>query len=818
MKIKVKNFRCYLEKEFDFGEDGLLLLSGHSGCGKSSILMAIMFALYGTGNKLITFGKTSLRVEMEFGDLQIIRTKKPNRLVVVNKKTGVELEDEAGQGVINDTFGTAFDCTSYVQQNANNSFIMMSPLDKLAFLEKFAFHGINLAQLKGRCQSIIKKRNEELISTTSQLELSTSHFKTLKRPERVNFPIKTTNKENSIKNESIRLKNTRVLIKRAEKKIDMLGEELTNTKIFSSKQSMMKETILKIQEKIRENETEKNTIQYEGDEKLQNYETELKYLLMRRELSILEEKYSDNIGRFEIMKENEIQSIREKIKCIKNSLWKEYTCVEVDTSIIEYKQLLSDVERLEILHQNKDRYQVNEEKIAENKKLLEKEREKLCENKDKLSRLRLQQELYECPSCHVSLKFQEDELQICNEHIVHDEIEIDEVKKHITIGTKSINRLEYIIPEEETKFKRYLEAIDEIKKITEQYEDEIPSKDELESSIEYLKEYKRVQNELEKRCKKLEDNIKDKVFSSSLEIFKKQISVQKDQIKMLENNLKESKCTLNIEENDLRHIIQVQKQNKEKVITYEKYLKELSSDLKKYLEQLHEIEHDYKSKYSCMRSIDSIESELAVKIKELEELKINCEKHEENMRKIDMYNKYKEDLSRYIEWEVKVQNLTELEEKHRKQYAASTLLKDKILEAESIAILNIINSINVHAQEYLDIFFPNDPIVVRLLPFKQTKKMTCKPQINLEIDYKGMEADISMLSGGELARVVLAYTLALAEIFNSPLLMLDESTASLDQDMTSIVMDGIRKNFGNKLTIVIAHQVISGEFDRQINL
>jgi ABC-type multidrug transport system fused ATPase/permease subunit len=75
-----------------------------------------------------------------------------------------------------------------------------------------------------------------------------------------------------------------------------------------------------------------------------------------------------------------------------------------------------------------------------------------------------------------------------------------------------------------------------------------------------------------------------------------------------------------------------------------------------------------------------------------------------------------------------------------------------------------------------------------------------------------------MLSGGELARVVLAYTLALAEIFNSPMIMLDECTASLDQDMTSIVMDGIRKNFGNKLTVIIAHQVISGDFDRQISL
>jgi len=104
-----------------------------------------------------------------------------------------------------------------------------------------------------------------------------------------------------------------------------------------------------------------------------------------------------------------------------------------------------------------------------------------------------------------------------------------------------------------------------------------------------------------------------------------------------------------------------------------------------------------------------------------------------------------------------------------------------------------------------------------LKPFKTDKKGT-KPCINLEIEYKGMECDLTMLSGGELSRVVLAYTLALAEIFNTPLLLLDECTASLDQDMTGIVFDGIRENFNGKLTLIIAHQVISGTFDKVVLL
>jgi DNA repair exonuclease SbcCD ATPase subunit len=282
--------------------------------------------------------------------------------------------------------------------------------------------------------------------------------------------------------------------------------------------------------------------------------------------------------------------------------------------------------------------------------------------------------------------------------------------------------------------------------------------------------------------------------------------------------LKQEDVPKEIDEEELRHIIQIQRQNKEKLSSYEKQTKNLSRELKTVKEALEEIQQQFKGKYSETRQADIIEKDIAEKTAEIHQLKLKADLHEKNVAKIDEYKKYKEELARYTEWTKKVQDLSESEEKARKRYSAATILKDKILEAESLAILNVINSINIHAQEYLDLFFPADPIVVRLLPFKTTKKKTSKPQINLEIDYKGMEADVSMLSGGELARVVLAYTLALAEIFNSPMIMLDECTASLDQDMTSIVMDGIRKNFGNKLTVIIAHQVISGDFDRQISL
>ena len=81
-----------------------------------------------------------------------------------------------------------------------------------------------------------------------------------------------------------------------------------------------------------------------------------------------------------------------------------------------------------------------------------------------------------------------------------------------------------------------------------------------------------------------------------------------------------------------------------------------------------------------------------------------------------------------------------------------------------------------------------------------------------------MECNLNMLSGGELARVVLAYTLALAEMFNTPLILLDECTASLDQEMTRVVFDSIKDHFNGKLALIIAHQVVSGVFDKVLIL
>ena len=79
MKIICRNFRCHEDATFEFPDTGLVLLSGDSGAGKSSVLAAFVYALYGKLpgkiRKPYTHGKKDCCVTVEYLGMTIVRTK-----------------------------------------------------------------------------------------------------------------------------------------------------------------------------------------------------------------------------------------------------------------------------------------------------------------------------------------------------------------------------------------------------------------------------------------------------------------------------------------------------------------------------------------------------------------------------------------------------------------------------------------------------------------------------------------------------------------------------------------------------------------------
>jgi ABC-type transport system involved in cytochrome bd biosynthesis fused ATPase/permease subunit len=144
-------------------------------------------------------------------------------------------------------------------------------------------------------------------------------------------------------------------------------------------------------------------------------------------------------------------------------------------------------------------------------------------------------------------------------------------------------------------------------------------------------------------------------------------------------------------------------------------------------------------------------------------------------------------------------------------------MKHLILDAESQAIMYVIDTINTDVQLYLDAFFPEEPMIAEVVSYKETKKSKV-PSINIIVKYKALDNCISMLSGGERDRLVLAYVLALTELNYSPFILLDECVSSLDQDSASIIFQFLKSHCNDKLVILVAHQMIQGVFDMIIDL
>jgi len=818
MKLRLKNFRCYKDKTFDFGENGLNLISSPSGAGKSSILIGIYFALYGTGQKVTNHGETTCSVEFTFRDLFITRSKKPNRLVVhYNDK---KYEDDAGQSIINLKFGISFNVIGYIAQNALNSFIVMSPTEKLEFLEKFAFDDIDLPNLKNKCKTLIQKRNEEFFKKMAIVQSIEQVLNELEEPIKVDFPIKSKNIPQTIKNEEIRLKNCEKMIKKYNYDIEKIKNELNNVKVLNAFLKNKDDNFENICSKLDLLSISEEEIVFVGNEVLNRLKKKLTQILSLKELTILRKQLEDSLKQLSLMKDKEISEYQTQIKNKEDILWNEYTKEDCIAFINDLKDTKKDSEKISFLMKQKKKV-ISSDDIIKNEEDIKMKKDILNEKKELLDIIQKKNKTYHCPSCSSSLIFENNKLCVektINLNVVNDEdiderelsIEIKKIKNEIENDEKKLlNEKSYI--ENNIKIEK------EIEDLQSAYEEEL-NYESISDDLEQMQNYYKTQIVIENDLKKLTTNLNQEKFSSSYSMFENKIERLKKNIIELEStedNIEEEYDEY--DEEELRNLIYTEKNKQtelekinEKKIAYEK-------EKEKERNEHDNLKKQHIEKYKSINSEEELMKLISENNNNLQEQHEKLKLHTENLQKISLYNKYMEENDKYQNWKNKLTDAKNDEEEIKNKYNASKLLLEKIIEAEYISMVNIVDNINLHSQNYLDNFFPDNPITVNLSCFKETKKNS-KPQINIEISYKGMDCDINSLSGGETSRVILAFTLALGEMFNTPLLMLDECTASLDSESTSIVFDTIKENFKNKSVLVVAHQCTEGIFDKIIKI
>lgn len=814
MKLKLINFKCYLEKTFEFDDNKFILISASSGSGKSTILMAIQYALYGIGSNVKHYGKTNCSVEFEYDGMKIIRTKK--KRVIVND----EFEDDIAQNIINKKFGDAFNVTSYIAQSALNSFILMNPTSKLEFLEKFAFKDVNLIEIKNKCKNLINQKNEELNKTIYQLEMAKNILSELNEPEVIKCPFKCKDKEmyeKYVKNEQIKNTNCDKRIKKSKDTINKIQKEINDLNILNSYIESKNDFINCLSDELDNLSIEDLNIVYQGDDKLKEYKERLNILLSRKEFETLNNKYKEDIKKLEEMKIEEIQKYKKEITSIESKLWIEHTKEECESSIKDTKDFLKDAKRVSFLQKQIDDC-ISYEDLENFKIKLENYRSELDSKKKKLEILKQQGKIYSCPSCKSKLHFKEDKLCFNNiKELNVENIDEKEILEYIKNLNNKIKKLELDIPNEENKIIQQTKIQKEINSILSQYEDEL-NEINIEDDLQVLENYYKTQLRLEDKKETVDQSLKNEEFSSSYKLFEKDLLRLKQKIKKLDiiENILDEKYS----EEELRNIIIEEQNIKERLERVLEKRKKIKEDKLKYNNQIEELKNKHIIKYSLIQSIDDLNIIINENKNIINENQTKKEKCSETLENIEKYNNYLTQIEKYQSLKNKIKDLEDKEKDEKKRYNAALLFKENILQAESIAIYNIIESINIHAQTYLDNFFVDNPIIVKLLSFKEAKNdnKLDKAQINIEIDYKGYECDLNDLSGGEISRIVLAFTLALCEMFNSQILLLDECTSSLNQELTTSVFDTIKDNFKHTTVIVVAHQVIEGVFDQIIKL
>ena len=169
MQIKLNNFKCYKEATFNFPDHGLVLLNGESGAGKTTLITALLFVLYGNVRKVANFmypgTKTSVELDVPRLKINIHRQKKPDLLRVVFD--GRETEDAEAQSIIDRVFGNEvlFQNGSYVRQKKGCALLEGTNAERMDHISHFAFEqdtSLTPAQFRDALQKHLTAKEKEL--------------------------------------------------------------------------------------------------------------------------------------------------------------------------------------------------------------------------------------------------------------------------------------------------------------------------------------------------------------------------------------------------------------------------------------------------------------------------------------------------------------------------------------------------------------------------------------------------------------------------------------------------------------------------------
>ena len=547
--LKIENIRSYNSLNLNFNT-GKTLLSGDIGAGKTTILLAIEFALFGlirgilSGSTLLRHGKQNGRVELEFEidnqNIKISRSLKKTSNGIVQdagyieingtrtESTAVELKSKIleiigyPEELLTKSKNLLFRYTVYTPQEEMKQILYESKeerlekIRKLFDIDKYKRIKENAAIYTKELRSEIKansgidKEITELTQKNKELELQKNDR--IKQQEELIRKIKHSIKKEQEQEEKIEvIKEEEKKLQELKKKKELLKAEVNNNELNKKNKE---EEILDIKEEKIEEKPEKKTRSLE--------EVQKDIDLWTNKLEEMNNKKLDTIRKSAIFKEKKKDSeeLINKIGTLKECP----TC----------KQEVTEAHKKEVEQEEKNKIKEYQEKEETAKTILEKIENNIATIKEKQEALRKEQS-----------EIKEERLK---RKIIEEKLKREEEKKK---RKETLNKQIKELKEKLELQKEQLHLLD--KQIKESLVDEDLVK-ELNDALKKCRQETRILEIKQAEIKETLNNINENIKRQEEEKNKKQEKLKKiNQKKTLENWL--SNQFINLTDTIEKHVL-----------------------------------------------------------------------------------------------------------------------------------------------------------------------------------------------------------------------------------------------------------------------
>ena len=175
MEVYIKNFRSISDSNYQL-QNGITLIKGVSGKGKSTILEAIRWCIFGNNKNVYPFGEKKpsnnyTKVKIVFNNMQIIRTKPPEMLKVI---CGEEeyIKTEAEQFIIQHIGKkNLWQSCCYISQGERNILMNLTNNEKMELIKEIVFshEEEKIEKYNKNIKNYLSKINEKIIKQEGKI-------------------------------------------------------------------------------------------------------------------------------------------------------------------------------------------------------------------------------------------------------------------------------------------------------------------------------------------------------------------------------------------------------------------------------------------------------------------------------------------------------------------------------------------------------------------------------------------------------------------------------------------------------------------------